>query len=336
MTPPYDHVIPGAQERTRDQGQLQVDFSGNASSNYYDITLNVSVVDGSGNVSSAPVTYRVYNNQQDLYNRRYNATAAGGAATLVTPNTSQQYLRAIMVDSAGNELPTLNGKYVDGRGFLKLVAGNSGGSYSIVIDEMDSKQLGNPSATPSVEGTNWGFSHFFGLNDYFQANDPTATGDAVRNSAYNLKVEDRLVANTNLVTTGNLAKQEKSVASHNLDVYTYARYSGDNSSAQALSKLASQNVSFDAAGGLPNATFTLLAYTSNFLGLVSQQSAQAKEDATNAKTLYDGFKSKADAVSGVNLDEELANTVTLQNAYSANARVITTVNKMYDDLLQAF
>ena len=45
---------------------------------------------------------------------------------------------------------------------------------------------------------------------------------------------------------------------------------------------------------------------------------------------------RSETVSGVNLDEELANTITFQNAYSANARVITTVNKMYEDLLQAF
>jgi flagellar hook-associated protein 1 FlgK len=72
------------------------------------------------------------------------------------------------------------------------------------------------------------------------------------------------------------------------------------------------------------------------LGYVSQRSAEATDNAANTKILYDGFVSKSDAASGVNLDEELANTVTFQNAYSATARVITIVNKMYEDLLQAF
>ena len=40
--------------------------------------------------------------------------------------------------------------------------------------------------------------------------------------------------------------------------------------------------------------------------------------------------------SGVNIDDEMANLLALQNAYSANARVLTTVNQMFTTLLQAF
>lgn len=39
------------------------------------------------------------------------------------------------------------------------------------------------------------------------------------------------------------------------------------------------------------------------------------------------------AVSGVNMDEELANMIKFQNAYQASARVISTVQQMYDTLL---
>ena len=37
--------------------------------------------------------------------------------------------------------------------------------------------------------------------------------------------------------------------------------------------------------------------------------------------------------SGVDVDAEMAAMVTLQNAYAANARVISTVQRMWDDLL---
>lgn len=40
--------------------------------------------------------------------------------------------------------------------------------------------------------------------------------------------------------------------------------------------------------------------------------------------------------SGVNLDEEMANLVLVQTAFSAAARAITTINEMFDDLLNAF
>jgi flagellar hook-associated protein 1 FlgK len=43
----------------------------------------------------------------------------------------------------------------------------------------------------------------------------------------------------------------------------------------------------------------------------------------------------ADA-SGVNMDDEMAHLLSLQNAYSANARVMSTVNELYKTLMQAF
>jgi flagellar hook-associated protein 1 len=41
---------------------------------------------------------------------------------------------------------------------------------------------------------------------------------------------------------------------------------------------------------------------------------------------------QAASVSGVNMDEELAKLQVYQNAYSASARVITTVDAMYTAL----
>jgi flagellar hook-associated protein 1 len=216
------------------------------------------------------------------------------------------------------------------------VAGNAGASYGVAIDEFDSKQIGKPDSAPAELGTNRGFSHYFGLNNFFAANKPIITGDTVKGSAYNLRVQDRLLENANLITTGTLTLQQASTQTLNNDVYTYARYSGDNSTAQRLARLNSDLVSFDAAGGLPATQQSLQGYSSQLLGFISQRSSEATDSATNAKVLLDGFVSKSDAGSGVNLDEELANTITFQNAYAASARIITTVNKMYEDLLQSF
>jgi flagellar hook-associated protein 1 FlgK len=45
------------------------------------------------------------------------------------------------------------------------------------------------------------------------------------------------------------------------------------------------------------------------------------------------YDERLSSVSGVNLDEELANTVLFQNAYSASARIITVVSTLFDTLL---
>jgi flagellar hook-associated protein 1 FlgK len=48
------------------------------------------------------------------------------------------------------------------------------------------------------------------------------------------------------------------------------------------------------------------------------------------------LQNKMSSTSGVDIDTEMANLMALQNAYSANARVMSTVNTMYQSLLQAF
>jgi flagellar hook-associated protein 1 FlgK len=40
------------------------------------------------------------------------------------------------------------------------------------------------------------------------------------------------------------------------------------------------------------------------------------------------------STSGVNIDQEMSNLLNLQNAYAANARVMTTVNTMLTALMQ--
>jgi flagellar hook-associated protein 1 FlgK len=54
------------------------------------------------------------------------------------------------------------------------------------------------------------------------------------------------------------------------------------------------------------------------------------ESAESSKLM---LKNQQEEVSGVNMDEELANMIKFQNAYQASARVISTVQTMYDTIL---
>ena len=47
------------------------------------------------------------------------------------------------------------------------------------------------------------------------------------------------------------------------------------------------------------------------------------------------LKQKVTATSGVNIDDEMAHLLALQNAYSANARVMSSIKQMYDLLMQS-
>ena len=52
-------------------------------------------------------------------------------------------------------------------------------------------------------------------------------------------------------------------------------------------------------------------------------------------TVLTALQQRFNDQSGVNIDTEMSNLITLQNAYSANARVMSTVQQMMSALLQA-
>ncbi len=77
---------------------------------------------------------------------------------------------------------------------------------------------------------------------------------------------------------------------------------------------------------------------STFLRQVISQQGEAANSAQNLKqgqdVVVNALQQRFDDASGVNIDEEMANLLTLQNSYAANARVMSTVKDMLDALLQ--
>ncbi|UYY60261.1 flagellar hook-associated protein FlgK [Sphingomonas sp. S2-65] len=78
---------------------------------------------------------------------------------------------------------------------------------------------------------------------------------------------------------------------------------------------------------------TLERFSSLFLGRVGLEASQSQARFTDAAARKDDAVSRRDSFAGVNIDEELAQMVVLQNSYSAAARVISTASEMYDTLL---
>ena len=335
--PPYYEIEAGEKERTRDSGTITANLSLNSTSNYYDITVNVGVFDNAesnGSVSISTMTYRVFNNNTDLLNDRYDISTVTGNAQRVFPTTPHQYIFARLVDENGVELPKANGSYGNQQGYLQLVSNPlNGQELTIAIDEMDSRQLGQLSLTPPEAGTNRGLSHFFELNNFFRSNSPTTTGDAVAGSAINFAVEQRLIDNPSLISTGDLIISNQPADPNGTPLYTYERYIGDNSVAQRLAALGTQSVSFAQSGGIPASTQSFNGYVGELLGYIATQSVSSENRLNDNEILLNGFISRADAISGVNLDEELANTVIYQNAYTASARVITVTDELFGELL---
>ncbi len=334
----YDTIVAGEKRRVRDNGTITADLTGNPNSTYYDIQVEVGIFDEqAGAVSdlrNATITYRVFNNSINLMNDRFDHTAVTGPfAERHVPSDNTPFMRAILVDENGDELRKVEGDYFDQQGFLRLVTEQE--NYTIAIDELDSQQLGVTTTTPRTEGTNRGFSHFFELNNFFVSNNPTATGDTTAGSAINMAVEQRLQDNANLITLGNLELSNQPADPNADPLYTYERFAGANGAIQRLSEINDTLLQFDAAGGLDSSEQSINGYLGEVLAFYGSKAATAELAAKDNQILLEGFTQRIDSFQGVNVDEELANTIIYQNAYNASARIISVTGEMFDTLFDA-
>lgn len=103
--------------------------------------------------------------------------------------------------------------------------------------------------------------------------------------------------------------------------------SGDNAGASRLAALASAPLT--ASGSTPAGGYADLVAT----GGVTSRQAEASRD--GFERLMAADEAAADAVSGVNLDEEAANLLRLQQAYQAASKVIAVADDLFQSLLAA-
>jgi flagellar hook-associated protein 1 FlgK len=82
-------------------------------------------------------------------------------------------------------------------------------------------------------------------------------------------------------------------------------------------------------------TGTLLNFARQVIGMQGEAASSAALLADGQEVVLNTLQNKMNATSGVNIDDEMAHLLALQNAYSANARVMSTVKDMYDLLIQA-
>jgi len=85
--------------------------------------------------------------------------------------------------------------------------------------------------------------------------------------------------------------------------------------------------------GQVNGNFTLQNFASSWIGFQGQQRSNFVTSEEFNDQLATDLRQRALNQSGVNVDEELANLIQLQSSYNASARVISTVNEAFDQLL---
>ena len=101
----------------------------------------------------------------------------------------------------------------------------------------------------------------------------------------------------------------------------------------ALGDVGKRNVAFASAGSNAGGTKTLSAYAADFAGDIGGKASAAKTRSETAAALSTEAESRRTSAQGVNMDEELVNMTTFQQAYNASARLIQASKDMYDVLI---
>lgn len=115
------------------------------------------------------------------------------------------------------------------------------------------------------------------------------------------------------------------------DQFTIARNSagsGDNGNAARLATL-------DDARVVSGGTVSLNGAVGGLTTMVGSAARQAEYAAEAQQVIHDDAQAARDAVAGVNLDEEAANMLRLQQAYQAAAQIISTADTMFQTILSA-
>jgi flagellar hook-associated protein 1 len=222
----------------------------------------------------------------------------------------------------GNALQTLNGilgsrlRFTNPSGTTLDVL-NGGAGTGITIN----------SATSTATQTNLagGTSEM----PFFTDGNSPYTGAITGGMSQTLGYAGRIVVNASLLANANGLVASQAGTS-----------SGDPTRPTFLaSQLTSANLTFNPRTGIGTAaqpyTGTLSAYIGQVLSTQGAAASSAQNLSQSQDVVVNSLQQSFNTASGVNVDNEMANLLSLQNAYAANARVLTTVNQLFTTLLQA-
>jgi flagellar hook-associated protein 1 FlgK len=106
-----------------------------------------------------------------------------------------------------------------------------------------------------------------------------------------------------------------------------------------LNQMTQATLTYSPTTGFGTAGTPYSGTLSQYMSQVASQQAQAATAATNLQqgqdTVVTALQQRVNTQSGVSIDTEMSNLIALQNAYGANARVMSTIQQMMTTLIQA-
>jgi flagellar hook-associated protein 1 len=178
-------------------------------------------------------------------------------------------------------------------------------------------------------------------NPIFLNGDTNSIADEAKITAKNIKVNQNLIDNVMLIETkydvtyGSTNGSRALAIAQLRDKLMNIQQIGSATTRADLFAAGGNDITYDAANGLiefvsaPNG-IKIDSYFKDIIARLGVQSGEAQRMVKNQETLLSSFEQTRESVSGVSLDEEMANLIQYQHAYQANAKIIATVDELLD------
>jgi flagellar hook-associated protein 1 FlgK len=277
-----------------------------------------------GNTINLTYTNTATNTQQQL-----QIVAVGSSSVLPLPNTSgsSPNTTVIGVDVSGG-MASIVSQLNAALGGANLQFSNPSGATLQVLDNGTSSAVVNSASatttTSSLTSGNAALPLFTDGNSLYTGAINTS-GSQLTGYAGRITVNPAVVANPSSLTVYSTSPTTAS---------------GDTTRANFInSQLTSGSFTYSPQTGIGSSTSP---FTGTIGSYMQQFLAQQANNATNATQLQQGqdvvvntLQQTYNSTTGVNMDAQMSNLISLQNAYAANAHVMAVVQSMFTTLLQA-
>ncbi len=142
-----------------------------------------------------------------------------------------------------------------------------------------------------------------------------------------MTVRSDIVSNQALVARGTLSSAGGLAAGD--DGLTV----GDGTAAAQLAAVFDATIDFGSAGGLTGTSNTLSEYAATIISVQAAMASNTSSELNFNSSFLETLEFRNGSISGVNIDEELANLIVFEQAFNASARVITVASELLDELV---
>lgn len=202
-------------------------------------------------------------------------------------------------------------------GRLTLTANNPGQGIMMA---------GLGSATETT--TNLGFSHYFGLNDFFVTPGSYAgDGAAIADISARIAVRNDIAADPSRISRGSLD------ITLPIQPGNVALWSGGCDVISKLNAAFNAPLQFNGAGNLPLSSMTITDYAKTIVTTESMLTNNLDSTIAAEKIALDDLEAKQSGISGIDIQDSFKKILEAQRALRACMFVIKTSNQMIDDIL---